>query len=226
MKLNTSVFTALLAIYSLSVVCAARNPDFFYFIQQWPGSVFDTNQNYCYPTGGKPAADFVIAGFQPYYIDGSFPSNCTTKVPYNQSKMMDLISRMQKSWPSLSCPSNNGFSLWSREWKQHGTCSESVLDQHSYFKSALNLKDKVKLLQTLRNAGIKPDGKLYSIDRVMEAIRAEIGYYPGVKCNSDKSGKMQLHEMYICVDTLATKFVECPGLPNFRCTSNIKFAAF
>lgn len=74
--------------------------------------------------------------------------------------------------------------------------------------------------------GIKPDGRLYSIDSVMEAIRAEIGYSPGVKCNSDKSGKQQLHQIYICVDTSATRFIECPGLPNFSCTSNIKFAAF
>lgn len=34
MKLNKSVFIKLLAIHCLSVVSAARNPDFFYFIQQ------------------------------------------------------------------------------------------------------------------------------------------------------------------------------------------------
>lgn len=118
----------------------------------WPGSFFNSKHGYCHPTGGKPAADFSIGGLWPYYIDGSFPLNCNPQIPYSQSK--DLISRMQKSWPSLSCPSSNGSSLWAREWEQHGTCSQSVLDQHGYFESALKLKDKIKLLQVFQNAGI------------------------------------------------------------------------
>lgn len=69
----------------------------------------------------------------------------------NGTQMTDLMSRMKKSWPSMSCPSSDSSSLWSREWKQHGTCSN--LDQHKYFKSALDLKDKINLLQILRNAG-------------------------------------------------------------------------
>lgn len=64
-----------------------------------------------------------------------------------------LISRMQQDWPTLGCPSNSGTTFWSHEWNKHGTCSESVLNQHAYFKSALNLKSKLDLLQILQSAG-------------------------------------------------------------------------
>lgn len=60
---------------------------------------------------------------------------------------------MQKDWASLACPSSNGLTFWSHEWDKHGTCSESVLNQHSYFSSALNLKDQVNLLRALKSAG-------------------------------------------------------------------------
>lgn len=61
---------------------------------------------------------------------------------------------MEKNWPSLSCPSSNGFRFWSHEWEKHGTCAESELDQREYFESALKLKEKSNLLQFLKQAGI------------------------------------------------------------------------
>lgn len=70
--------------------------------------------------------------------------------------------------------------------------------------------------------GIKPDGKLYSLDSILEAVRAAIGYSPGVKCNADASGPRQLHQIYICVDTSGSRIIECPGLPNSGCTFAIK----
>lgn len=68
-------------------------------------------------------------------------------------QISDLISSMQKKWPTLACPSGNGVTFWSHEWEKHGTCSESVLDQHGYFKAALALKNQVNLLQALQSAG-------------------------------------------------------------------------
>jgi hypothetical protein len=61
---------------------------------------------------------------------------------------------MLKSWPTFVCSKKGARKFWSHEWTKHGTCSESVLDMHAYFAAALKLKDKVDLLQTLKNAGI------------------------------------------------------------------------
>lgn len=60
---------------------------------------------------------------------------------------------MQQNWPSLACPSSSGSTFWSHEWDKHGTCSESILDQHGYFRSALDLKENIDLLQILQSAG-------------------------------------------------------------------------
>lgn len=68
-------------------------------------------------------------------------------------QISDLTSRMQKDWPSLACPSSDSLSFWGHEWSKHGTCSESILDQHDYFANALLLKRQFNLLQSLRSAG-------------------------------------------------------------------------
>ncbi|GMN33293.1 hypothetical protein TIFTF001_048252 [Ficus carica] len=123
-------------------------------ITSWPGSYCDTENGCCYPTTGKPAANFGIHGLWPNFNNGSYPSDCDPNNHYNEAEISDLISCMQKEWPSLSCPSCNGSTFWAHEWNKHGTCSESVLDQHAYFESALNLKADIVLLQILENAGI------------------------------------------------------------------------
>ena len=68
-------------------------------------------------------------------------------------QVADLRSSMQKKWPTLACPSGNGVSFWTHEWEKHGTCSESVLDQHGYFQAALSLQKQANLLQALASAG-------------------------------------------------------------------------
>ncbi|CAL5396274.1 unnamed protein product [Camellia sinensis] len=227
MELKSSTIVKLLIVLQcLSVVCFAQDFDFFYFVQQWPGSYCDTKQSCCYPTTGKPAADFGIHGLWPNYNDGSYPSNCDPNSPYDQSAISDLISRMQDNWPTLACPSGDGSTFWSHEWDKHGTCSESVLDQHSYFKSALNLKSNIDLLQILQSAGINPDGGSYSLSSIKGAIKNAIGYNPFIECNVDSSGNSQLYQVYICVDTSGSNFIECPVLPRGKCASNLEFPSF
>ncbi|XP_058010201.1 ribonuclease 3-like [Hevea brasiliensis] len=58
-----------------------------------------------------------------------------------------------KESANTSLPRGNGVAFWLHEWDKHGTCFESVLDQHGYFKAALDLKKQVNLLQALKNAG-------------------------------------------------------------------------
>ncbi|PSS28744.1 Extracellular ribonuclease, partial [Actinidia chinensis var. chinensis] len=223
MELKGSILIKLFIVQYLSVLCLAQDFDFFYFVQQWPGSYCDTKQSCCYPTTGKPATDFGIHGLWPNYNDGSYPSNCDSGSPFVKSKVSDLINRMQMSWPTLACPSGDGSSFWSHEWVKHGTCSESVLNQHGYFKSALDLKEKLGLLQILQGAGINPDGGFYSLSSISGAIEDAIGYSPGIECNVDTSGNSQLYQIYICVDTSGTEFIKCPVLPNGKCSSRVEF---
>lgn len=133
---------------------------------------------------------------------------------------------MQKEWPTLSCPSNDGTNFWSHEWEKHGTCSESILDQHAYFQAALDLKKGVNVLQALTNAGVEPDGGFYSMNKIKNAIRDGTGFTPGIECNADESGNSQLYQVYFCVDTSAASLIECPIYPRSKCGSRIEFPAF
>ncbi|KAJ3688125.1 hypothetical protein LUZ61_017289 [Rhynchospora tenuis] len=58
----------------LAFACSVQAYDFFYFVQQWPGSYCDTSSGCCYPTYGKPQSDFAIYGFWPYYANAIFPN--------------------------------------------------------------------------------------------------------------------------------------------------------
>ncbi|XP_058010031.1 extracellular ribonuclease LE-like [Hevea brasiliensis] len=153
MKAYSSILMKLLAALYLSLLCASQDFDFFYFVQQWPGSYCDAKQSCCYQTTTKPVVDFGNHRLWPNYKDGNYLSNCDSGNLFNQNKISDLRSSMQNNRPTLACPRGNGVAFWLHEWDKHGTCFESVLDQHGYFKAALDLKKQVNLLQALKNAG-------------------------------------------------------------------------
>lgn len=133
---------------------------------------------------------------------------------------------MEKEWPTLSCPTGNGLKFWGHEWKKHGTCSESVLDQHDYFATTLDLKSQVNLLRTLANAEIYPDGKFYSLESIKRAIEQGTGYTPSIGCNVNLWNNTQLHEVYMCVDTTGSILIDCPIFPREKCEPKIQFPSF
>ncbi|KAK4780843.1 hypothetical protein SAY87_016949 [Trapa incisa] len=224
--LNSIPLHALLVMQLFSGLALSQDFDFFYLVQQWPGSFCDTQKSCCYPTTGKPAADFGIHGLWPNYESGSYPSNCDPNNPFNPSETSDLKKSMQTNWPTLACPSNDGTEFWSHEWEKHGTCSESVLKQHDYFETALQLKAKVDLLGALKVAGVNPDGSSYSLKDIKDAIKAGTGYTPWIQCNTDPSGNSQLYQVYLCIDKTGSDLIECPVFPRGKCASEIEFPSF
>nr|XP_025886877.1 extracellular ribonuclease LE-like isoform X2 [Solanum lycopersicum] len=108
---------------------------------KWPPALCDQKLS-CYSTTGKPTLDFGVHGLRPNYDNGSYPSSCDITNLYDETKIKDLISSMQENWPTLACLRNKGTKFWSHEWDKHVTCSLSTLDEHSYFKAALTIKEK------------------------------------------------------------------------------------
>ncbi|KAK1283463.1 hypothetical protein QJS10_CPB21g00635 [Acorus calamus] len=225
MRIPIVSLCALFLVFYVSI-STGQDFDFFYFVQQWPGSYCDTKQSCCYPTTGKPEADFSIHGLWPNYNDGSYPSNCDPDSPFDSSKISNLIPKMQSDWPTLACPSGDGLKFWKHEWEKHGTCSESELDHHAYFETALKLKDQLNLLQVLKSSGIEPDGGFYSLKSIKAAIKEGTGYTPGIECNVDESRNSQLYQIYMCVDSSGTSLINCPLFPRNRCSSQIEFPSF
>ncbi|XP_057823960.1 ribonuclease 1 [Cryptomeria japonica] len=224
-----SVFALFFLCTTFCFTAKAQNFDFFYLVQQWPGSYCDTSNGCCYPSTGKPASDFSIHGLWPNYDDGTYPSNCDNNSPFDPSQISDLRNEMSSKWESLACPSSNGQQFWQHEWEKHGTCSENVLSQHDYFAAALRLKDSVDVLGALENAGIQPDGGQYSVSSITNALKKGTGYTAGIECNTDESGNKQLYQIYLCVDSSGSNFMNCPVLPQGKCSSSdsqVEFPSF
>ncbi|CAL0315189.1 unnamed protein product [Lupinus luteus] len=223
---GSNLIKLLLLTQYLTVLCVSQDFDFFYLVQQWPGSYCDTENSCCYPSTGKPAANFGLHGLWPNYKDGSYPSNCDPNNPFDASQVSDLTSELQSDWPTLACPSNDGINFWTHEWDKHGTCSESNLNQHDYFQAALKLKQQTNLLKALQSAGINPDGGSYSLENIKGAIKDAIGFTPYIECNVDTQRNSQLYQVYLCVDTSGSNLIECPVFPRGRCGSDIEFPTF
>ncbi|XP_047321212.1 intracellular ribonuclease LX-like [Impatiens glandulifera] len=201
--------------------------DFFYFVQQWPGAYCNSMWGCCFPKTGKPDEDFGIHGLWPNFNNGSHPQSCDSDNPFDKSKIVGLMRRMQVHWPTLRCPSGNGFKFWIHEWIKHGTCSANVLNQRSYFLKALVFKNKSNLLQHLEDAGIYPDDGFYRANDVDAAIEKGLGVTPYLECNFDGKGNNQLFQVYLCVNKFATTFIQCPVMPYAQsCASSVQFKSF
>eukprot|EP00246_Nothoceros_aenigmaticus_P009945 TRINITY_DN2609_c0_g1_i1.p1 TRINITY_DN2609_c0_g1~~TRINITY_DN2609_c0_g1_i1.p1 ORF type:complete len:225 (-),score=0.77 TRINITY_DN2609_c0_g1_i1:229-903(-) len=216
----------LLVLCVSATVAQAQNFDFFYLVVQWPGAYCDTSNGCCYPTTGKPASDFSIHGLWPNYNDGSYPSNCDSSNPFQESLVQDLEPQLRVEWPTLACPSGTGVTFWQHEWEKHGTCSESVLNEHQYFQATLALRQQINFLGALNAAGIYPNDKKYSLTSIKSALTSGLGKTPGIECNKDPSGNSQLYQIYVCVDTDGSTIITCPVLPSGGCASSVQFAKF
>jgi len=75
-------------------------------------------------------------------------------------------------------------------------------------------------------SGIQADGQSYSLSEIKGAIEGAIGFTPFIECNVDSSGNSQLYQVYLCVNTSGSDFIECPVFPRGKCGSDIEFPSF
>ncbi|PON39529.1 Ribonuclease T2-like [Parasponia andersonii] len=113
-------------LYGVVLQCASF--DFYYFVLTWPKSLCNLDpdeRSCCDPETGMKPSDFIIHGLWPNFNNGSFPIYCDPRSPFDKNQVSDFIGSMEKYWPSISCPSNDGTKFWSHEWVKLGICSES-----------------------------------------------------------------------------------------------------
>eukprot|EP00850_Spirogloea_muscicola_P012180 SM000078S22039 [mRNA] locus=s78:166813:168351:+ [translate_table: standard] len=205
----------------------AASFDFFFFVQQWPGSYCDGKRKCCYnPDKGKPEEQFSIHGLWPNYADGSWPHDCDDSRPFNLSEISDLEDDLETYWDTLNCPASKGQSFWSHEWSKHGTCADTLEDEHAYFNAALQLWNNTLITQALADAGITP-GASYNFRDIMDTITNYVGFKPAIECNNDREERPQLYQVYICVDTDGETLIDCPIYPKVRaCPKTVAFPSF
>ncbi|TVU13164.1 hypothetical protein EJB05_40696 [Eragrostis curvula] len=137
----------------------------------------------------------------------------------------DLNRRLLNNWGPLSCEERNPMDLWIDEWNEHGTCSN--MDQHPYFRAALEFKTRFNRTRILLKAGIVPSNEnIYELSRIRDAVTEATGSAPSVQCNRNEQGEMQLYHVYQCVGLDGRSPVHCPRQFETRCTDEIKFPVF
>jgi ribonuclease T2 len=138
-----------------------------------------------------------------------WPQFCDDDNVLSPWEIRDLVASLGRSWPTLSCRNTESFQFWSYEWKKHGTCSN--LEQHDYFKRALELKAAHNLTAILADAGIVPsDTETYSLSSVRDAIAQGTGVTANLQCNSNADGEAQLFQVFMCVDKKGKELIDCP----------------
>uniref|UniRef100_A0A0D9X1T5 Uncharacterized protein n=1 Tax=Leersia perrieri TaxID=77586 RepID=A0A0D9X1T5_9ORYZ len=254
MKLAMIAVALLLPLVAGAAAADADEFDFFYFVQQWPGSFCDTQRGCCFPDTGKPEPEFGIHGLWPNYAkcrpanDGPdaaasidmvvgghhrrqkcWPEYCDDSNQLLPFAIRDLISELAGNWPTLSCKNGGGgpsIEFWAYEWKKHGTCSG--LGQHGYFAAALDLKRRDGgLAGILAAAGIVPsEDERYLLSGIRGAIANATGAIPNLECNRDAFGETQLYQVYQCVARDGKTLIDCPLPMSGRCSDRVKMPPF
>lgn len=142
-------------------------------------------------------------------------------------QLKPIESILRKEWPSFTCP-QIGRKFWLHEWNKRGTCSKSILDEMAYFHAALNVKNKINILQILAKDMILPNNQFYSLDSITTTISQAVGFRPSIFCNHDAQGDSQLWQVLLCVDKNGMELINCSTPPQGLgdCASTIKFPSY
>ncbi|XP_062194038.1 ribonuclease 3-like [Phragmites australis] len=198
--------------------------DFYYLILMWPGAYCEDSDNgCCVPKYGYPSEDFFVRSFITFDLSiNKAVVRCKNGSPFDYNKLDKIENNLNHYWSNIKCPATDGVNTWKSAWNSYGVCSG--LKQLDYFNAALQLRKQADVLSALSDQGIKPDYKLYSTEKIKWAVSQKLGVTPGVQCRDGPFGKKQLNEIYLCVDTDAKTFIECPKLPpGLQCPAEVVF---
>jgi hypothetical protein len=93
---------------------------------------------------------FTIHGLWPQRKDGTWPEYCDRARPFSLLRVLDLLPRLSRYWPSWAGPNK---SFWAHEWERHGTCAEKVIGgQRAFFSAVLKLHQALKIEVRRRTA--------------------------------------------------------------------------
>ncbi|XP_057459841.1 ribonuclease 3-like [Actinidia eriantha] len=123
----------------------------------------------------------------------------------------NLVKDLSDYWPSIIKDSKDD-SFWQHEWNKHGVCSSSNICTNTYFEKGVEQSKKlVNLLAELAQSGIVPsDTKLYTAAEIKSAVQNVIKTNNVYISCWTINNVINLREIYICLDKMASDYVSCP----------------
>jgi len=83
---------------------------------------------------------YSIHGLWPQYNEDSYPKYCK-EVSFSIEKIETLRKDLELYWTPHN--TKDPSKLWSHEWKKHGSCIFSDINQYDYFKISIDLYKEI-----------------------------------------------------------------------------------
>ncbi|KAL5698541.1 ribonuclease T2 [Ranunculus cassubicifolius] len=176
-------------MYTAANYSAPPSPDEFshyIFAVQWVASICSQPDSVGRCKSHLPK-NFTIRGLWPAYKNGSYMEYCIDR---------DII-------PPPSSYKHENEKLWADNWHKHGTCSG--LSQPQYFGTALDLVEKVDVLQRFVHLGFTPDSqKMYNPSTMISEFYEKYKVRIKVVCVKKSSSLEMIGEIHFRVNKDAT----------------------
>ncbi|CDP16771.1 unnamed protein product [Coffea canephora] len=212
------VFKLVLLILMLCPLTINSSFQYLTFVQQWP-------RGYCTVNPANPSRCQRIPLPTVFTIHGLWPGNFTkilqncTKTSYTQLQNFQDWNNRNLRWPDLAkpLPTMQNFqeprfqSFWKHEWKKHGTCSENMYPEATYFSRTIQLSQRHNILNYLATGNIFP-GSNPTVSSVNSTIyRAISNHVPDLMCVTPPRQTPALVEIGICFTATMTTIIDCPS---------------
>ncbi|XP_068653351.1 ribonuclease 3-like [Aristolochia californica] len=218
---SVSFLLALLCIQA----AAQTNVDFYALGLLWPGATCKKSGGCCKTQfAPDPLVDFFVTGLYTYNANG--PVSRCQGAAFSEQLLQPILPDLWSYWQVLKCPSNpdNVLNFWSAVWTNYGTCTG--LDEVTYFTTSLTQRKKFNVLNQLSQYQIAPNDLYYRTQTVVDALRWAFGVKTLLFCSNDANGKVQLQEIYICLNKNTFAAIDCPASWTQQCPDRFIFHSF
>ncbi|XVF59655.1 hypothetical protein PTKIN_Ptkin07bG0293200 [Pterospermum kingtungense] len=127
-------------------------------------------------------------------------ASCNTNPPTPSSQIITYLQPievdLERLWPNLknSSSKQQNQAFWRYEWEQHGMCSDYGQNPLGYFNSTLQLRKSFHPEFQLT------PGTKYTVQRVSNEIRRQVGAKPEIACSTSRvlRNTLLLWEVRLC----------------------------
>ncbi|KAG5527539.1 hypothetical protein RHGRI_028444 [Rhododendron griersonianum] len=184
-------------------------PSYYKLAIQWPNAVCNQHE-YVLGSCKRPIPQrFTIHGLWGFVEDHKAIPHCKGGDELQAFEVDHKKDQLKQEWPNLV---GDDFQLWFEQWRKHGRCINDMTVVEKYFNTALDAMGEVgPLVELLLDGiGLEPAGDdcYIKTQDIPSAIEKQLNKIVEVKCNKNKDGKSQIHEVYFCV-SVQGKLADC-----------------
>ena len=125
-------------------------------------------------------------------------------------------NQLNKDWSSLDVRTKDvvtrridNLGFWGEQWRMHGTCSVSLLDQFEYFSKALKIYNTINVRNMLQKENVIPGGTPVDTKAISSAIQNQLKLKPQIRCRLMQN-QFYLYEIGLCLTASKDpEFIDC-----------------